>query len=273
MVPAPLERRLNRLGRDFSGRFGLYAFDLRRREEIAVRADAVFPSASTIKLFVLRELYRQAEAGVVDLAGDCVEMGERDRVIGSGVIKDLTAGLALSLRDAATLMVTVSDNTATNLLIARLGVRAINTGARRAGYSATHLHGLFFRGRGIRGSVTSPADTGRLLLSLAHGRELSRRASADMLDILRREQYANIIGRLIPYDPYAPGRQRWRLASKSGSIRGVRNDAGYVVGPGCRYVISLMSDGCSDDRFNVDNEANLFLAEVAREVHEWFGRT
>lgn len=271
-LPGALRRRVEPVRRRFSGHLGFWAHDLRTGEEVQLAARDRFPSASTIKLWVLRELFARAEAGELDLDRDDLSLGPRDRVIGSGVMKDLTPGLRMSLRDVATLMITVSDNTATNLLIAHLGTRAINAAARAAGYGDTHLHGLFFKGRGIRGSYTTPADSGRLMLGVATGREVSRAASGGMLDILRREQYANIVGRMIPFDPYASGAGRWRLASKSGSIKGVRNDCAMVEGPGCRYVISLMSRDCADERFNVDNEANLALARIAAEIHDWFGR-
>lgn len=271
-LPAALRRRVLDAASGFSGTFGFWACDLRSGESFGVASEERFPSASTIKLWVLRELFRACSLGLADLDGEFVPMSASDRVIGSGILKDLTPGFRMSLRDAATLMITVSDNTATNLLISRLGVRSINREALRAGYSGTHLHGLFFKGRGIRASVTTPFDCGRFLVGVARGREVSREASRGMLDILRREQYANIVGRMIPYDPYASGRDRWRLASKSGSIRGVRNDAAIVEGPGCRYVVALMSRDCKDERFNVDNEANLVLARVAAEVHRWFTR-
>lgn len=270
LLPPALRRRVDRLQARFSGTFGLWAHDLRSGEELSLAGGERFPSASTIKLWVLRELFRRAELGELDVDAETVELRAADKAIGSGVLKDLGPGLRLTLRDAATLMVTVSDNTATNLLVSRLGVGAINREARRAGYGDTHLRGLLFKGRGIRASHTSPRDAGRFFLGLARGREVSPAASGAMLEILRREQYANVIGRLIPYDPYATGRDRWRLASKSGSIRGVRNDAALVEGPGCRYVLALMSRDCADQRFGVDNEGNLVLAEVAAAVHAWF---
>src|SRR5207248_2664828 len=140
-LPGPLRSPVRRLAARFSGRFGFWARNLRLGEEVAWHADDQFPSASTIKVFVLRELHRQAAAGVLDLDRDRVEMRHPDVVTGSGVIKDLTVGLKLSLRDAATLMITVSDNTATNLLIERLGTRAINRSTRAAGYTGTRCDG------------------------------------------------------------------------------------------------------------------------------------
>jgi len=268
-LPAALGATVRRLAARFSGRFGFWAQNLRSGETLAWHADDRFPSASTIKVFVLRELHRQAEAGLFDLDRDQVEMSPGDIASGSGVIKDLTPGLRLSLRDAATLMVTVSDNTATNLLIQRLGTRAINQGARGAGYRGTRCDGRIFKGRALH-SHTTPHDLGVFMARVARGRELSGTASRAMLDTLKREQYANIVGRLIPYDPYGKGRERWLLASKSGSLSGVRNDAAYVKGPGVRYAIALMSRDCADQRFNVDKEANMMLARLAAGVHDHF---
>ena len=270
-LPAPLRAPVRRLTARFSGTFGFWARNLRSGEVVAWQAEQQYPSASTIKLFVLRELHRQAAAGMLDLDRDRVEMRHVDVATGSGVIKDLTLGLKLSLRDAATLMITVSDNTATNLLIDRLGTRAINRSARAAGYTGTHCDGLIFKGRAMH-SKSTPRDLGAFMTNVARGRELSGAASRAMLDTLKREQYSNIVGRMIPYDPVARGKARWLLASKSGSLTGVRNDAAYVVGPGVRYTIALMSEGSADTRYNVDNEANLVLARLAADVHDHFAR-
>ena len=265
-LPAPLQAAVRRR---FSGRVGFWALNLRTGEVVEWNADETFPSASTIKLFVLRELHRQAEAGLLDLDRGHVVMRRLDVTTGSGVIKDLTPGLRLSLRDAATLMITVSDNTATNLLIKRLGTRAINQHARAAGYTASRCAGRIFKGRAMH-SYSTPSDLGRFMAGVARGRELSRQASRAMLDTLKREQSSNIVGRMIPYEPFGEGRSQWLLASKSGSLKGVRNDAAYVRGPGVRYAIALMSKDCQDVRFNIDNEANLVLARLAADIHHHF---
>ncbi len=136
-LPAPLAARVRHLQRGFSGTLGLWVRDLGRDECYGLNAERHFRPASTIKLFVLRELFRQVEIGRVRLA-ETVRLTARTKVPGSGVIKDLSPGLRLTLQDAATLMITVSDNTATNLLIGRLGTGAINRGLRRRlpGYPA-----------------------------------------------------------------------------------------------------------------------------------------
>jgi beta-lactamase class A len=203
-------------------------------------------------------------------------MERRDVVGGSGVLKDLTAGrVRLTLRDAAMLMITVSDNTATNLLIDRLGAAAINQTSWNAGFGSTWLQGRLRRSR-TRRSRTTPRDLGTLLTRLARRQVVSRAPSNAMLDILRREQSDNIVGLQLPDDTYGrTGRRRtWKIASKAGWNQGEWHDAALVEGRGVRYVIVLMSRGSEDLRFSVDNEASVCLAHLARAVHDHLaGRT
>lgn len=269
-LPGPLADDAGRLLDGFSGVAGLWVHDLRRRETYGLRHDLVVPPASTIKLFVLCELFRQVELGRVSLS-DEVELRRRDVVPGTGVLKDLAPGLRLSLADAATLMVTVSDNVATNLMIDRLGTRGINRGIRDAGCRETRLGGKLFRGRGS--STTTAEELGRLMLSIVRGKAVTAQASAAMLRILRREQSDQIVGRYLPFSPNDPHRRapRWKVASKSGSLLGVRNDVAHVQGDGLSYVVALVSTGCADLRFSLDNEATVCLARLARLVHQWCG--
>jgi beta-lactamase class A len=238
--------------------------DLRRRETYGLRAEEPFPPASTIKLFVLREFFRRVEAGDVHPDEEVV-LRRRDVVPGSGVLRDLAPGLRLRLRDAATLMVTVSDNVATNLLIARLGTASINRSIRAAGFTDTRLAGKLYGVRDGR-SVTTARDLGRLMLDVARRRAVSGAASAAMLAILRRSQVDGIVGRFLPSG------ERLSIASKTGTLRGVRHDVAYVEGPRARYVVVVLSRDCADHGFRVDNEAAVCLAHLARAVHDHAAR-
>jgi beta-lactamase class A len=262
--PEPVAREARRLEAGFSGVLALWVHDLRRRQTYGLRAEEAFPSASTIKLFILRELFRRAEAGLLSLDEEVV-LRRRDAVPGTGVLKDLQPGLRLRLRDAATLMISVSDNVAANLLIERLGTAAVNRATREAGYAATRLGGKLYRPRSRNQSTTTARDAGRLLLELARRRAVSRGASSAMLRILRIRQPNEIVGRLDACEQVC-------IASKSGTLPGVRHDVAYVEAPRARYVIALLSRDCDDDRHTVDNEAVLCLAHLARAVHEHAGR-
>ena len=112
--------RIERVREGFSGRIGVGARNLATGEEVLVDHEHVFPTASTIKLAVLVELYRQVEQGRCSL-DDRLELRAEEIVPGAGVLRDLQPGLLPTVRDLAVLMIIVSDNTATNVLIDHLG--------------------------------------------------------------------------------------------------------------------------------------------------------
>ncbi len=268
-LPPRLAGRVEAIARDFSGTVALWCQDLTARRTFGLRSAQRFDPASTIKLFILREIYRQQDAGLLRL-DETLTLGRYDLVAGSGVLKDLTpARVSLTLRDLATLMITVSDNVATNLLIGRVGVKAVNRGTREAGFPDTYLQGKLVKGR-TRLSHTTPRDLGTLMTQIARRQAVSREASNAMLDILRREQSDFIVGRFLPYtrEELEQDRQPWRIASKSGSITGHRHDVALVEGHGHRYVLALMSSGAGDLRFWPDNEGTLALARIALAVHQ-----
>ena len=122
----------------FSGTVGLWARSFDSGEEIAWQPLETFPAASTIKVPILCEVFRQAGEGRFTLA-DARTLKTDDQVGGSGILKDLTAGLALTVKDLATLMIVISDNTATNMLIDLVGLDAVNASCERLGLSGTRL--------------------------------------------------------------------------------------------------------------------------------------
>lgn len=268
-LPARVAGRVEAVERGFSGTVALWCHDLTTRRTFGLRDTERFDPASTIKLFILRELYRQRDAGLLRL-DEALTMRRADLVPGSGVLKDLTPDLVcLTLHDLATLMITVSDNVATNLVIGRLGAGAVNQGAREAGFHDTFLRGKLFKGR-TRRSHTTARDLGTLMTQIGRRQAVGRQASNDMLDILRREQSDFIVGRFLPYtrEELEQDRRPWKIASKSGSIKGHRHDVALVEGHGHRYVLALMSSGAEDLRFWPDNEGTLALARIALAVHQ-----
>lgn len=257
----------------FSGVLGLWACSLDTGEVIEVRAGESFPAASTIKLPILYELWRQAAEGGVRLT-DPLTLHPDDLVPGSGVLRDLTPGLSLSVRDLATLMIVVSDNTATNMLIDLVGREGVNRSMTDLGLTDTHLYNKLFKApEGAPPNSSTPADLGRLLWMIAREELLSPAACGEMLAILGRQHFTDAITRRLPdFDGFVEaGREPLAIvASKSGSIRGTRNDVGYVRARGKRYVISMMTRDCTDLRFYADNEGALLLADVSAEVYHHF---
>lgn len=241
---------------------------------VARRAHEPFPAASTIKVFVLQALMEGVAAGRHALTTE-IELRASDQVPGTGVLKVLSPGRAYTLLDLATLMIVVSDNTATNLLIDLLGVAEVNRVTANHGWTGTALSGKLQQA-GAPGSaprslsVTTPADLADYFGKLWLGELLPPHLTTLCQQIYRRQQYGEL-GRALDYDPYSVelGAGRLNIASKSGSLRGVRNDAG-VLEPARGeplVVLAVMTSGCPDERFHSDNLGARVVGEAAALVY------
>lgn len=237
--------------------------------------DRPFHAASTIKVPLLVRALRRVDEGSLSLDARLVLRAE-DRVPGAGVLHELDPGLALTLRDVLTLMIVVSDNTATNIVIDLLGVDDVNAWLRDLGFTVTDLVGKLQmpserhnerqrRGERNRASARELAE---FLLRLEAGELLSADSTALALDILRRQQLKDIIGRRAPRD--ADGELRFEVASKSGELTGVHHDVGIVRTPR-PLVIAVFSDGGEDPREHPENREIALLAEIASVLIECFG--
>ena len=248
------------------------------------RASERFPAASTMKVYVLQALLEAVQRGELDLE-EPRSLAAGDAVTGSGVLKLLTPGISLSLHDLAALMITVSDNTATNMLIDVLGIEAISACVAAHGWSDTYLRDKLQQSKVIAGaksspSLTSPRDLADYFARLWLGELLPAELTVVAKSIYRQQQFSEL-GRSLDYDGYSAeiGISDMVIASKSGSIRGVRNDAGVfeissqqgateepAAGGGRaseEYVIVVMTDGCPDRRFHPDNLGARVVGEAA----------
>jgi len=253
------------------GRMGVAIALLNTDETVLYNAEQVFPSASVIKVAVLAEVYRQCAEGSLDL-GRRLTLGAAARVMGSGVLAHLRDGLTLTVEDAAKLMIIVSDNVATNMLIDLVGVEAINATLRRL-----DLRGTVLRRKvsfDLPGSFadTTPGDMLRLFTLLDRRELVSAAASEAMLAILKDCAADSMIPRYLPINPYAEELGRplppVEVAHKTGAISGVRNDVGLVIlrspeGVQVRYIVSAFTADVPDgDLWTPENAAVRAVAEV-----------
>ncbi|GMV17133.1 MAG: serine hydrolase [Polyangiaceae bacterium] len=271
-----LTERLEELCRRFAGVAGFAALHLDSGESLGIRAEESFPTASAIKVFVLHTLFAKAAAGELSLEERRTLPSER--TLGSGVLLHLGPGLAPSLGDLATLMMMVSDNLATNLLIDELGVAAINAQIRAAGLGHTSLRGRidFSRLSSDKTAlgVSTPADLARYFARLRKGELLGSPWAERLLDVMRIQKYIEPLRRQLPADPYArefgEPEPVW-VASKTGSLSGVRSEAGLVHTPKAEWSIAVMTRDVRDTRVTSDNEALRLIAEVSRAVYDAWG--
>src|SRR3954447_17583138 len=154
------QAQVEEIARGVEGIIGVYAKDLASGTEIALNADTLFPTASVMKIPILYELYRQVEAGQIDLAAR-ITLEQQDLVPGSGILQDLDLGLTPTVKDLATLMIIVSDNAATDLVLKLVGLDAVNATMRCAGMERSMLpwtvRALLYDTVGL--DVTNPEHT------------------------------------------------------------------------------------------------------------------
>ncbi len=199
---------------------GIHALDADGAVLFSQRADEAFPAASVIKLPLVMALYADAAEGRLSL-DERVPVGTR--VGGSGVLGWLSSVGELSLRELAALTVSVSDNTAANALIDRLGVGRISERLSSWGIVHSRLQRLLFdmeaKSRGLENLMT-PGETALLLLLLLRGECVDPATSEAVIAVLRTCQDETKLRRYLPYGAV--------VAHKSGWIEGVRNDAAVI---------------------------------------------
>ncbi|NMP20984.1 serine hydrolase [Sulfobacillus harzensis] len=229
------------------GEYSLYAKNLKTGKAISWREHEVMPSASLIKVPIMAEIFRRVEEEHLDL-DDTLTMKREDQVSGSGVLMDLTPGLKLSVRDLTTLMITVSDNTATNLLIDWVGVDAVNHVIRRLGLTHTALERRLQRVPTERARInrTTAYDMSLLMELLARGEAISAAVSEQMVGILQRCQAPISIAPAMPPSEVPATLPRLKVAHKTGSLASARHDSGIVSMTNGAYVATIMSQGAPE---------------------------
>lgn len=291
---SPMAAAVMRAVSGFSGEVGVCAIHASTNRRILFHADRMFPAASTVKLFVLVALYQASAQGKVDLERR-MEVTNRDRCKGSGVLAHLDDGIRPTLRDLATLMMMVSDNTAANLLIDVLGVERIRGIIEKAGLKHTRFEGpidftVLARDKSAMGTST-PLDMARFMLRLYKNELLPAEETARVINVLRIQKYIEPMRRMLPVDPYArelgDPEPVW-VASKTGSLDGVRVEVGLVHAEGYKarrqpsgrrakpgggpwgnaWSLSVMTNQGPERRVSSESEAVRIIAQVSRAVFD-----
>ena len=207
------------------GEVCFYGKDLTTGEACAYQADLPVVAASVIKLPILIEAFRQAGAGLLSMEENVVIRPEM-KLPSCGALTYLHGGLTVTLRDLCVLMIILSDNTATNLLIDRLSMDAVNRTIRCLGLEKTALRRKLFdleaSARGIENTVTAE-EMGRLLEKMYEGTCVSPAADAEMLSILKDQR----LNGKMPFFLHGDG---VKIAHKTGEDDGITHDVGIVYG-------------------------------------------
>jgi beta-lactamase class A len=267
-----LEARLLEMSKQIDGRVALYARNLDSGREVGINADEPVRTASTIKLPIACAVAKFVAEGK-HAWSDRLIVQAADKVSGSGVLADFSDGESISLRDATTLMIIVSDNTATNLILDHVGGDPVNDYLASLGLERTRVMRKI-RGDGTQlkpaqgwtreGSrpenqrfgigMSTPREMVRLLEMLEQGKVVDGNSSQLVLQMLERQQYKDGIGRKV---------DQFRVASKSGSLDALRSDVGIVYTPHGRIAIAITVDGLPQIDYSPDNAAQKWIADVS----------
>jgi beta-lactamase class A len=276
-----LDQQLRVIAQAHHGNFALFAHNLKTGQTASVDPDQPVQTASVIKLGILLDAAEQIRGGQATLA-DKVVLTRENQVGGSGVLDQLTAPLTLSLGDTLTLMVILSDNTAANMAIDRLGLAHINGTLQAAGLKQTWL----YKKVGVPSKEPMPPDQQHFGLGKTTAREmasvmerlaeckldLNGTAPLDsdgplcgaLLHMLQNQQTRDSLPRYL--EALDIGDHRSAIANKTGSLDDVRNDVALVATKTGPVVISAFTWDNSDQRWTGDNEAEKTLAQAAQAI-------
>ena len=261
---AALHRTLESLANAHHGVVGYTVHNLDTGERLERRGDETFPTASLIKVPILVTVYDLVEQGKLSL-DDPLTLLKIDKVPGSGELQFLHDNAVITVHDAAWLMSTLSDNTATNLLLDRIVIRRVWDKMEKLGLPHTKVHAkVFLRMASVAMDssvkyglgVTTPNEMAHLFALLADGKAVSPKADSAMLDILAHNEDATKLQRYI-YGLDVP--------HKTGDTDKVRTECALFPLQS-RVVACVLTKENVDERYSIDSEAQVMMSAMGREI-------
>jgi beta-lactamase class A len=268
-----LNERIGAKIQHFDGVVSLYAKNLDTGKSYELRGNDPVRTASTIKLAIMVECFAEAGEEKLNLS-EPIKITESEKVSGSGILQELSAGDQLPIRDIVDLMIVLSDNTATNLLLNRIGGNAVNTHMAQLGLVQTRVmrkilddgnqlkstpSGITIEGAKPENKKwgigrTTPREMVTILEKLYRGELVSKTASEEMLTILKRQRDRNGIGRNM---------KDVKIASKSGALDHLRSDVGLVYSKQGNIAMAITIDNIPEINWSSDNPALLLISSLS----------
>ena len=265
-VPQTLDEKIKSEVSEFKGNVWIYAKNLDSGKEYSLRGDEKVRTASTIKLPIMTEVFRQVAEGKLKWTDEII-LSKDNKTSGSGILNEFTDGTKVDIKTLNNLMIVISDNTATNILLDKVSSNNVNGFMKTLGLSNT----LSLRKIGGGGDskaydeplnkvfgigVSTPKDMVMLLEKLEKGEVVNKESSAEMIAILKRQQYTDLIGRnLLDTVP---------IASKSGSLDRLRSDVGIIYTRRGRIVMAITTDDNPVVHYNWDGEAEELIWRLSQ---------
>jgi beta-lactamase class A len=261
---AAIDARVKSAVAEFKGKVSLYAKNLETGASYSLNGDEQVRTASTIKLAIMVEAFARVAEGKAKWTDELL-LTEEKKVTGSGILFEFGGGLKLTLRDAVHLMIVVSDNTATNLILDHLTADAVNArmdtlglkktrALRKIGGGGVSKAGEDPENRRFGLGVTTPREIATLIERIERGEIVNAEASKEMIAILKRQQDHNGIGRNL---------KGIKLASKAGALDALRSDVAILYTPGGRIAMAITCDGMPEPFWSPDNPGLLMLSRLS----------
>ena len=259
-----LDARLRAETAPFKGKVFLFAKNLETGKTYSLEGDERVRTASTIKIAVMIEAFGRVAEGRAKWTDELV-LTKTARYGGSGVLPELADGLRLTLRDCVNLMMLISDNTATNMVLDYLTTDAVNARMNSLGFKSTRImRRIGSGGESKEGKdadnkrfglgATTPHEMVEILAKLDRGEIISAAASKEMLDLMKREQARYAIGRTIADVP---------MASKYGALDHLRSCVALVYSKRGRIAIAITVDDMPEVNWSVDNPGYLLMSRLS----------
>jgi len=275
-----VEKDIQNLALEYEGIIGAAAKNFNTGETIFVNADSLFPTASVIKLPILVELFSQAKSKKIDLQ-KFVTILDSVKVGGAGVLQNFDGDTKIKLIDAATLMIILSDNTATNIVIDQLGndhedkLNAVNNRMTSLGLNSTKLLNKVFSFatkkktyESIRFGLgySSPNEMINLLEKIYKREVIDSTYSEKIISIMKNQNDDSMIRRFLPSG------ENIQVANKTGAVDQSRIDVGIIFSPKADIGIAIFADQSKDTQWTHDNKAQNAVAKTAKMIYNYFTR-
>jgi beta-lactamase class A len=260
-----LQQELQALIDEAKGTYGVSIYHFESQTEFFQNADEWFYAASIIKVPIMAAVFDQAFKGNLRLE-EKIALRAEDMVTGSGLLQHLSPGLELSIYDYTVLMIIDSDNTATNILIDRIGTKAIQDAMKEWGLEGS---GFFNKLSVIPAKIEScnkitPRDMTHLLKLIAEGKVVSWRACNEMVKIMKQQKYNEGLPSLLPKQDGLVGvLPLWECAHKTGWVTGTEHDMGLLYFPGNTFAVSVFGKDIADRK-----DAHQLMGRIGRLLYD-----
>ncbi|WP_315122420.1 serine hydrolase [uncultured Clostridium sp.] len=251
-----LKEKINNMIKESKGDIAVVIKNLNTGSSIMINEEEVFPSASTIKLLIISALMKEISNGLIRLE-DKIVLLNKCKCGGDGILKELDEGNGFTIREIVTLMIILSDNTATNILIDLMGMDKINDMAKELNLENTQLRRKMMDSEAAKmgkENITTAKDMCHILELIYSGKVVDEECSEIILNILKRQQVGGRINLYLPEDII--------IAHKTGYLDRLEHDVGIIYHPYSDYIICVLTKNVETNK-----EGREIIGKISLEVY------